>query len=405
MKNMMLRMVTGFVLIFSGLMSSGAWAYEMAGVDIHGFVSQGFIYSEHFNYLTNDSKDGSFQYNELGINFGKELTENLRLGIQLFSRDVGDAGNNKITIDWAYGDYHLRDWLGVRAGRIKLPIGLYNETRDIDMLRTNIIMPQSLYQDLLRDTVIAANGAGVYGNIDMSGAGSLDYQVVAGQLNIDNDSGFEKYFNHRAWGLFSVSGDSDSEITFAGSLKWNTPLDGLLLGVSAMRSPLETPISYIMTGHPLAGTPGRVEATNRVYTLSMEYTWEDLVIAAEWQQFEQDYEAHSDAMGAVVRAQNDISRGYYIQASYRFTELFSLGAYYSVFYPDKDDKDGTNNTFKSDAWEKDYALTMRFDINEYCIFKVEGHYVDGTARVLTQDNTDRTRDDFTYGVAKVTFSF
>ena len=402
MKLKAIKILTALILAGVSLSAgTSAFAVELGGVDIHGFVSQGLILSDQYNYLANDSKEGSFQYNELGINFGKDLTDKLRLGIQLFSRDVGDAGNNKITVDWAYGDYRIQDWLGLRAGRIKLPLGLYNETRDIDMLRTNIIMPQSLYPDLLRDTTIAANGAGAYGNIDLSGAGSLDYQAIAGQLNIDNESGFEKYFNNRGWGQFSATGDSDTDITVSGSLKWNTPIDGLLLGVSALHSTINTPISVTFLGN----APGENESENTFYTASAEYTWEDLVITAEYQRYTTDYCIDNPTMGRIT--QNEVtSEGYYLQVSYRFTDLFSMGAYYSVFYEDKDDRDGNGQQLrKSDGWEKDMTLSLRFDINEYCVFKVEGHRVDGTARVLQQDNPVQDEEDFYYGVAKVTFSF
>ncbi len=55
-------------------------------VDIHGFVAQGYLKSDHNNFLA-DTEDGSFQFNEMGINFSTSMGENLRLGMQLFSRD------------------------------------------------------------------------------------------------------------------------------------------------------------------------------------------------------------------------------------------------------------------------------------------------------------------------------
>ncbi|NDY73735.1 hypothetical protein DO021_18555 [Desulfobacter hydrogenophilus] len=220
MKKKIIGIAAAIILAGTCLITTSSFAVELGGVDIHGFISQGFIISDEYNYLAHNSTDGSFEYNEVGINFSKELTEQLRLGIQLFSRDIGDAGNNKVTIDWAYGDYRFKDWLGFRAGRIKLPLGLYNETRDIDMLRTNIVIPQSIYPDLLRDTVIAANGVSLYGTIDLSSVGSLEYQAIAGQVNIDNDSGFEKYFEHRTDDFGTVvTGDSDSDITYSGALR------------------------------------------------------------------------------------------------------------------------------------------------------------------------------------------
>ncbi len=387
MKNKIISIVSALVLAGSCLFTNPVLSAELGGVDIHGFISQGFIMSDQYNYLTHNSKKGSFEYNEVGINFSKDMTDQLRLGIQLFARDLGDVANNKVTIDWAYGDYRIQDWLGIRAGRLKLPLGLYNETRDIDLLRTSIVMPQSVYNDLLRDTVIAANGFGLYGNIDMSVVGSLDYQAIAGQMNIDNDSGFKKYYDSRF--PFTLTGDSDTDISYVGSLRWNTPLEGFLVGVSGMKTKAENPTSF-----------GAQETDNTLMTLSTEYTWNDLIIAAEYQTFEV-----KSYMPAISNRSETTSQGYYLSASYRFTELFTLGAHYSVFYPNEDDKDGNLVATKSDAWEKDLALSLRFDINEYMVFKIEGHSVDGTVRVNATDNPSRTEDDFYYGVAKITFSF
>lgn len=380
-------------------LAANVQAEELMGVDIHGFISQSYITSSDYNYLTHNSEEGSFDYNEIGINFSKELTEKLRVGLQLYSRDIGDAGDNKVTIDWAYGDYRVKDWFGIRAGRIKLPLGLYNETRDIDMLRTNAIMPQSLYPDLLRDTTIAANGIGVYGNVPMSSVGSLEYQFIAGVIDIDPESGFSKYFNNEGGNRFSLRGSVDSNVAYAGSLKWNTPLDGLLFGVSALNASFENDVTLGPVFGPGAGRPGHTEISTDFITLSTEYTWKNLVVAAEYQQMKTE-----NWLKGVARTETT-SEGYYVSAAYRFSDLFSLGTHYSIYYPDEDDKNGHMQTFKADAWEKDLALTLKFDINEYCVFKIEGHRVDGTARVLDVDNPNKTEDEFFYGVAKVTFSF
>ncbi len=383
--------VTGLALFCA----ASSFAMEEAGIDIHGFVSQGFLKSNEYNYLTHDSKDGSFQYNEMAINFGKSLTDKLRIGVQLFSRDLGDVSNNKVTLDWAFGDYRFQDWMGFRAGRIKLPVGFYNETRDVDFLRTSIVMPQSVYPDLLRDTVIAVNGAGMYGNIAMAGAGSLDYQILVGQMNVDNDSGFQKYYDSRFKGIgATLNGESDPDISWVGSLRWNTPVDGWALGISAMITDAE---NHLNVASPLYNGPASQEVTYTTFVFSTEYLWNDLTLAAEYLNFktESNILGHEDEV---------TSQGYYVSGSYRFSELLSLGLYYSIYYPNKDDKDGDTYAHKADAWEKDLALTLRFDINEYIVFKLEGHMVDGTARA-TVDNPIRKEDDFTYGAAKVTFSF
>jgi hypothetical protein len=42
-------------------------------------------------------------------------------------------------------------------------------------------------------------------------------------------------------------------------------------------------------------------------------------------------------------------------------------------FPNKEDRKGR------DAWQHDYALTLRFDLNEFWLLKLEGHLMRGTA--------------------------
>ena len=109
------------------------------------------------------------------------------------------------------------------------------------------------------------------------------------------------------------------------------------------------------------------------------------------------------------RATESRPEAYYIGAAQRFTDWMELGAYYSVFYREADDKDGEGlqaagrDPFQ--AWQKDLALSARFDLSEYALFKLEGHLIDGAAQVLSTDNPGGLEDDWFLFAAKVTFSF
>lgn len=98
---------------------------------------------------------------------------------------------------------------------------------------------------------------------------------------------------------------------------------------------------------------------------------------------------------------------YYGMISQRFGDLFEAGAYYSVHYPDSNDKHG--DIFKERgqpealAWRKDLAVTARFDINENWVLKIEGHYVDGLREVSSSDGNPS--DTSFLFAAKMTFSF
>lgn len=390
--------IAAFMTIGFGSNALAVEADVLGGVSIHGFISQGYLLSSEYNYLTHNSRTGSFEYNEMGINFSKQVTDKLRIGVQIFSRDLGNVANNKVTIDWAYADYKWQDWLGIRAGRIKMPLGIFNETRDIDMLRTCIIMPQNLYPELMRDVSIALNGVGIYGYVPIGPAGSLDYVGIVGSMGIDNESGVEKYMNSTLTGTpLVMNGDIDADTAITGRIKWNTPLSGLGLSASMLKFKAAMPLLF----NNAVSTA--MEMDQMIYGMGVEYTWENLSLAGEYRISDVD----STVFG---RTTNKKSENYYIMASYRFTDWFELGSYYSISYADKDDKHGDNvvetATLKDhSAWQKDLALSLRFDINSNWIFKVEGHKVNGTSNVLAVDNADRSEKDWYYGAAKLTFSF
>jgi len=402
------------------------WSDEIDawGIDIHGFVSQGYMWSDDYNYILYDSKGGSFQFNEIGINFSKDLTDKLRIGVQFLSRDLGDIGNNKVIIDWAYADYRWKDWLGIRAGMLKVPNGLYNESRDIDMLRTNILLPSAVYNEAFREIYMGLSGVGLYGSVPMGGLGDLDYQVLMGTQNIDGeDSGIAKDIeNDLRYSPFAGLDITDFEVDemYIGSLQWRSPW-GLRLGGTL------TYLDFDAEGEFAPGLPtATLDASDvRNYTLSIEYTWQDLILAAEY--WNLDFDSQGYVMGMPAGPPGSTEKeGWYVSASYRVNDWFEVGSYYSVFYPDATDRDGDNRAYYNDheAWSKDIALSTRFDINEYWTFKMEGHLIDGKGNVYAGDNgsvlptgnpfppfsiitgdyTD-SDDSFYVFVAKMTFGF
>ena len=83
--------------------SSARAAELLDGVQIHGFLSQGYVKStKQNNFPVSNSGQGSFNFNDFGINFSKELTPDLHVGLQLSAFDRGSYGKDEVTIDWAY---------------------------------------------------------------------------------------------------------------------------------------------------------------------------------------------------------------------------------------------------------------------------------------------------------------
>ena len=203
---------------------------QVAELQVHGFISQGFLLTSANDYLARSSK-GSFEFTELGLNFTLPATDRLTLGLQIFSHALGPVGDYRATLDWYSLDYHWRDWLGIRAGRVKVPFGLYNDSSDIDSARTAILLPQSIYPASNRDFLLAQTGGELYGFKDLGAAGGLDYRLYGGTIFLD--------VKQQPGSPFSVV-DLNVPFVAGGRMLWVPPLEGLRLGGSLQFLRLET---------------------------------------------------------------------------------------------------------------------------------------------------------------------
>jgi hypothetical protein len=402
---------------------------------LKGFVSQGYLNTSDNNYLIPRSVNGSAEFTEAAITLLARPMDRLQVGIQFLGRNFGDTGNDEVVIDWAFGDYRWKDQLGFRAGKVKMPFGLYNEGRDVDMLRTTIFLPQSIYNEKQRDFILAYEGLGVYGNFDLHGGGELDYHLYGGTLNVpDATQGF--------WGdLFANAGESlepvagiifdrengyaegtsdaqyrsmdDSQVTFpwifGGSLIWANALDGLRLGTTAMTSryniqsvlryDVQVPEPYPEAGyHPYSIDVDETVKIEYLATISAEYLRNNWNLAAEYYQ---------DS----ISSKN--STGWYVQAGYRVSRLLSLAGYYADAEPVGGDEVieelemlGLPDYY---GWQRDLTISGRFDLTDFWLFKLEYHFIDGVAltepQTIEEDLADPKARRWGMFAAKTTFHF
>jgi len=386
MNNQVIRKSCRSLLLALAMLASFAPSSfaDLEGIDIHGFASQGHMGSTRFNYIT-PSLESSWSVSEYAVNMSTSLDDDLRVGIQLFARNLGDLGQNRVTLDWAFGDYHWDDKLGIRAGRVKMPYGLYNETADFDAVRTSVLLPQSVYDLRMRDFLVAVNGVNPYGSLDIPGAGGLDYSAYIGTVNFPLDGSVARFLND-AGAMTFVS--LDNARSMGGQLIWNTPLDGLRVGHTlnsySGNIAMELTAPTFAALEPLGATA--IEdldvAQFNLNTSSIEYTRGNLVLASEYSTWVGEFA--NPFVGLDVNWEK-----YYGQASYRINEWLELGTYYSVHYDDGDDHEGKNaepGAAAFSTWQKDLAINFRFDLSPFMMFKIEGHKMDGYGLTLMQNN-------------------
>jgi hypothetical protein len=61
-------------------------------IQVHGFVSEGFLYTNQNNYLSADTAKGSFAPTDGGVNVSTQLTDKFRVDAQVYDFNVGQLG-------------------------------------------------------------------------------------------------------------------------------------------------------------------------------------------------------------------------------------------------------------------------------------------------------------------------
>lgn len=403
LKKKLTHFMTGaFITLYAGY----AWAYQPMGVDIHGFISQGYLVTTENNFI-DSSKEGTFEFNEFGLNASKQLSDDMRVGLQLFSKNMGKTGGSKFTIDWAYGDYRLTEWLGLRFGLMKSPHGLCNEYRDVDSLRTSVFLPQSVYQETTRDVTLSITGVGLYGGIDLYRLGWLQYQALYGTQTIEQNA----RMSETLVGFASDTYDNDSvdiDVKYAASLQWDTPIQGLCLGVTydftqialdghwrSQIGPLPTDLPYtvyIPENGPLSMTYDRFQ--NWVY--SLEYVRGNLMLKGEYIQTLKDYDTTASLYIVERDLYTDLDlgagsirpAGWYAGGAYRIIDWLEVGGYYSQ-YDSNYSPDGFIAALAIPDYYselEDICGTIRFDFNLYWTLKLEYHHFTGAYGLSAWDN-------------------
>ncbi len=195
-------------------------------LETHGFVSFGYLKSWGNNWH-GETLDGTDEFWEAAGNVIARPMDHLRLGAQLFVRDLGEYGNGQVELDWAYADWRQNDAIGIQIGRVKIPFGLYCESLDVDAGRASVFLP-AMYPTRAREILLSTDGVKLYGKM-----GDFDWAVYGGQRQLENDGDFASYFRFR-FGLTGIQSiEADSFI--GGMLHWYTPVEGLASRVTLAR--------------------------------------------------------------------------------------------------------------------------------------------------------------------------
>jgi hypothetical protein len=359
-------------------------AQDLENIQIHGFATQGFLFSSTNNYLSMNSSSGSAQWTEGAISVSDPVTDNLRVGMQLHMYQLGQFGGSNVQVDWASGDYRFNDRLGFRAGKIKTPLGLFNDSQDVDSLFLWILLPQAMYPVDNRGFDLAELGGELYGSLNLGKrAGSVQFQGHAGYSSIDRNGGYSQQLVD--FGL--VFPNPPGGKTQGGDLRWLTPCRGFMLGFSVLGQAVD---------ETAAEGSIRVPAN-----LGMAYY-------AQWQTgklyFAGEYWRTpinpTLTLGTTTVYVPLDTRSWYVMGSYHLTKKMDVGSYYSHYV------NSAADTSLPENYSKDLVVSGRYNFNPYFYAKLEGHFLQGTGLgYYSMVNPNGLKTNSNMLAAKVGFSF
>ena len=333
----------------------------------HGFVSEGYADTNDNNYLTmQTSKGGTFEMTDAGVNLSTQLTDHLRVGAQVYARDIGELGKWHPTLDWGFVDYKFTDWFGVRAGKVKTVLGLYNDTQDLETLQTWALLPQSTYPLDLRASNIAHTGGDFYGTISLRRAGSLSYTAYAGLRSFDPWGGYYYFSLANGFNIENISGHTEG-----WDLRWNTPISGLTIGSSWVNSTINRGGQWF--NGPFSGYYYDItDNPERTIAGYLDFVHDKWHFSAEFRNFNNIDEIGSSLFGSAPFPFNDGDQQSYESAAYRISKYVEIGTYYSHFHVDTPNAGDPNSSHINDN-----TITARFDLTSHWDLKVEEHFIRG----------------------------
>ena len=331
-----------------GIQSAAYAVDEAERLEIHGYGYQGYLQGKDNTYLNADDK-GTWDYNSLSLVFTVKIDDKSKVWAQLYSN------SEKTRLDWAYVDYQLTNELTGRAGQIKMPVGLYNEIRDIKFLQLSTLEPM-LYQ--AASEIIQESFRGISVIYDIGG---LSLDAYMGQLT--------------EWQKDTTPGPKNKRLV-GGRVTYKTPVEGLKFMASAYNS------AIVDTDPAALVTNGNREA----WVLSTDYANNNFDVKAEY---------------AKMKFFNEESETYYVQAGYTFAEKWTPFMRYDYITTDVAER--TNPAY----YQKARVLGLNYKINDNIAARIENHWNNGYAMpVASKEVVAGTgKEDWNMLAASISFIF
>lgn len=374
----------GIVLLAACTLSSAQTMDELKKLQFHGFATQALMATSNNNYLGMDTRHVSAGWTEAALNINDQVSEKFRAGVQVHYTRLGAFGGDNVSLDWATGDYRPSEAFGLRAGRVKIRWGLFNDTQDYDPGYMWSLLPEPIYAVDWRATNMSQDGAEVYGKVRIGEANALQYSAYYGAYRYAAEDGYVESF--REQGLNFVSLPRGKTPGF--DLRWLTPLRGASIGGSLMMYDAHGKLENGSFHQPTAYWP----------TYYAQYDFRK--VFASWQYNKVVQYNIISAPGSDAEIDGTDTRGWFVMGGYHLTPKLQAGAYYTRYLVA-----GGNNSNPANYF-RDWVASARYDFNTQIYLKLEGHFIHGNGVGFYEFNNPNGLAACTNGaIAKLGFTF
>lgn len=323
-------------------------ASPLSKLEVHTFFNQAWAKSDG-SVIEGIPEDGTTNYRTLALQFRYAVTLDDIVVVQLQHEVRGESfleeEREEIEVDWAFYEHRFNEAAGLRLGRVRVPLGIYNEIRDVGTLLPFFEPPEGIYSDGLF-TQESVDGVAAYYHFEPAARWRLTLDGYYGewdrQIVLPTDD------------VVDVSQAKDG----AGVQLWlETPVDGLRVGLGGLR--------YDVSGS--------------FYNLDEEDTWELLVASVDanldrWVARAEYMDASYSLLVNPLRFDDGGYESYYGQIGFRLTDRWTLWGQYDVADVELAGSSVPTNEF--DLIE-DVALSVTFAPRSEILFKAEVHSNEG----------------------------
>ncbi len=379
--------LAGAAVLMASMMVRASDSASAGDLRVNGFVTQGYFLSDH-NNIYGDSDGGSFDFRELAVNASWRPNSDFLLAGQLMSRRAGNVNDGSPQVDYLLLDWRLQDRLdtqsGLRLGRLKVPYGFYNDTRDVAFTRPSILLAQEVYYDMARDLALSADGAGFYRR-GMAGGLNLDLDLVVGAPKRDVAVEYP-YLGG------DMPGEFESGLAAVGRLVLADPQERWRAGLSLLSFELD----YEAFDDPVpALLPDDGQLQVDIAVLSGQVRYQRWLFTSEYMLQHIDW---SELGGAVALKPEVDLEAWYLQAQYHFLSHWDLVLRYGEAYLDRDDRSGQAYQARlaelgiaaqpAVRYARDLTLGVGWQPTPAWLLRAEWHRVRGALWLPVQDNPD-----------------